>query len=399
MPPHIHPPGGIGLPPPGSTNRNLTRPVFLCVLCLLALLLPSASSCPPPCLCYSDGLVDCGGRGLSSLPPLHLLPPGSRSLLLANNKLALLGASAFANLSSLEEMDISNNYLDNLPAGLFRDMSNLTRLTLHNNSLTGMDRELFQGLGGLQSLDLSLNGLSSVPLGVLDELQSLRWLSLAGNRLHGLERAAFEPLANLQHLELGHNPWECDCNLRDFKHWMEWLLYRGGKVDAVECTLPKDLRGRDIRGVPVEMFNYCLQLEDENGGGGDASRSGQGGVPPCSRNALSPSGATPISDNSNTADDSSSNTGGGGGGVEAPADCVRARYRPVSVRRAIGTVVIAGVVCGIVCIMMVAAAAYGCIYASLMAKYQRELKKRQPLMGDGEGDGDDREEKQISSVA
>uniref|UniRef100_A0A673A175 Leucine-rich repeats and transmembrane domains 2a n=1 Tax=Sphaeramia orbicularis TaxID=375764 RepID=A0A673A175_9TELE len=285
--------------------------VFLCVFCLLAALLPPASSCPAPCLCSSDGLVvDCGGRGLSSLPPLHLLPQGSRSLLLANNKLASLGASAFANLSSLE---------------------------------VGTDPLLFF-------------------LSVKHFL--ILWLSLAGNRLHGLERAAFEPLANLQHLELGQNPWECDCNLRDFKHWMEWLLYRGGKVDAVECTLPKDLRGRDIRGVPVEMFNYCLQLEDENGGG-EGSRSGQGGIPPCSRNS----------------------------------DCVRARYRPVSVRRAIGTVVIAGVVCGIVCIMMVAAAAYGCIYASLMAKYQRELKKRQPLMGDGEADGEDREEKQISSVA
>ncbi|TKS90858.1 Leucine-rich repeat and transmembrane domain-containing protein 2 [Collichthys lucidus] len=380
--------------PMAAEKQGEREGVFLCLLA--ALLLPAASACPPPCLCYSDGLVDCGGRGLSSLPPLHLLPPGSRSLLLANNKLALLGASAFVNISSLEELDLSNNYLDNLPGGLFRDMSNLTRLTLHNNSLTVMDRELFQGLGGLQRLDLSLNGLSSVPLGLLDELQSLSWLSLAGNRLHGLERAAFEPLANLQHLELGHNPWECDCNLRDFKHWMEWLLYRGGKVDAVECTLPKDLRGRDIRGVPVEMFNYCLQLEDENGGGGDGSRSGQGGVPPCSRNALSPSGATLSSDNSNAGDDSiTSNTGGG----EASSDCVRARYRPVSVRRAIGTVVIAGVVCGIVCIMMVAAAAYGCIYASLMAKYQRELKKRQPLMGDGEADGEDREEKQISSVA
>ncbi|XP_024861417.2 leucine-rich repeat and transmembrane domain-containing protein 2 [Kryptolebias marmoratus] len=389
MPPHTHPPGGCGLP----------GPVFRVLGLLAALLLP-ASSCPPSCFCSSDSLVvDCGGRGLSSLPPMHLLPPGSRSLLLANNKLALLGASAFANLSSLEELDLSNNYLDNLPAGLFRDMSNLTRLTLHNNSLTVMDRDLFQGLGGLQSLDLSLNGLSTVPIGLLDELQSLRWLSLAGNRLHGLERAAFEPLANLQHLELGHNPWECDCNLRDFKHWMEWLLYRGGKVDAVECTLPKDLRGRDIRGVPVEMFNYCLQLEDENGGGGEGARSGQGGGPPCSRSALNPSGATPVSDNGgNTGEDSSSSTGGGGGG-EAPSDCVRARYRPVSVRRAIGTVVIAGVVCGIVCIMMVAAAAYGCIYASLMAKYQRELKKRQPLMGDGEADGEDREEKQISSVA
>ncbi|XP_060930466.1 leucine-rich repeat and transmembrane domain-containing protein 2 [Limanda limanda] len=400
MPPHTHPPGGGTGLPPSSDAFHLARPVFLSVLSLLAVLLPAASSCPPPCLCSSDGLVvDCGGRGLSSLPPLHLLPPGSRSFLLANNKLASLGASAFANLSSLEELDLSNNYLDNLPAGLFRDMSNLTRLTLHNNSLTGMEKDLFQGLGGLQRLDLSLNGLSSVPLGLLDELQSLRWLSLSGNRLHGLERAAFEPLANLQHLELGNNPWECDCNLREFKHWMEWLLYRGGKVDAVECTLPKDLRGRDIRGVPVEMFNYCLQLEDENGGG-ESSRSGQKGGPPCSRNALNPSGATPITDNSvNTGEDSSSSRGGGGAAGEAPSDCVRSRYKPVSVRRAIGTVVIAGVVCGIVCIMMVAAAAYGCIYASLMAKYQRELKKRQPLMGDGETDGEDREDKQISSVA
>lgn len=46
--------------------------------------------------------------------------------------------------SAFQELDLSNNYLDNLPAGLFRDMSNLTRLTLHNNSLTVMDRELFQ---------------------------------------------------------------------------------------------------------------------------------------------------------------------------------------------------------------------------------------------------------------
>lgn len=47
-------------------------------------------------------------------------------------------------LCVFQELDLSNNYLDNLPAGLFRDMSNLTRLTLHNNSLTVMDRELFQ---------------------------------------------------------------------------------------------------------------------------------------------------------------------------------------------------------------------------------------------------------------
>lgn len=309
------------------------------------------------------------------MPALTSVPEGTRTIHLTNNRLASLPVSAFANLSALETLDLSNNYLDNLPSRLFRELGNLSDLSLRNNSLTVLDRELFRGMTQLRRLDLSLNGLAAVPLGLLDELQGLTWLSLAGNRLHALERATFEPLTNLQHLELGMNPWECDCNLRDFKHWMEWLIYRGGYVDAVECTLPKDLRGRDIRSVPVEMFNYCLQLEDENGGGNAKGRS-----PPCSRATVAPSEGAAVRTE-----------------AELP-DCVKQRYRPVSVRRAIGTVVIAGVVCGIVCIMMVAAAAYGCIYASLMAKYQRELKKRQPLMGDTEADADP-EEKQISSVA
>lgn len=55
-----------------------------------------------------------------------------------------------------QELDLSNNYLDNLPAGLFRDMSNLTKLTLHNNSLTVMDRELFQVLQITQHLARTL---------------------------------------------------------------------------------------------------------------------------------------------------------------------------------------------------------------------------------------------------
>ena len=106
-------------------------------------------------------------------------------------------------------------------------------------------------------------------------------------------------------------------------------------MDALLCTLPKDLRGRDIRGVPVEMFNYCLQLEDENEGG-EGKRGGAGASPPCSR-ALPPAGpASPTSEPVAPGD------------PVAPPDCVRQRYKPVSVRRAIGTVVIAGVVCACV---------------------------------------------------
>lgn len=51
--------------------------------------------------------------------------------------------------------------------------------------------------------------------------------------------------------------------------------------------------------------------------------------------------------------------------------------RPINLRHAIATVIITGIVCGVVFLMMLAAAVYGCAYAAIMAKYQRELKKRE----------------------
>ncbi|XP_029455758.1 leucine-rich repeat and transmembrane domain-containing protein 2 [Rhinatrema bivittatum] len=329
-------------------------------------------TCPSSCKCNSSSLeVDCSGLGLTAIP--SDIPPDTRTLLLFNNKLNMLTGSVFANLSALRYLDLSHNFLDMLPRDVFSDLSNLTDLHLRNNSIRTLDKTLLEATVPLRRLDLALNGISQLPLGLFDELSALRLLSLRSNRLQNLDRETFEPLVSLQKLQLGDNPWECDCNLRDFKHWLEWFSYRGGKIDGLECTLPKELRGRDMRMVPVEMFNYCSQLEDENG----SSSADQAGTP-CTkgRPPLSESKAEP----------------------EQSVECLqKQRYRPVSFRRAMGTVIIAGVVCGIVCIMMVVAAAYGCIYASLMAKYHRELKKRQPLMGDTEGEHE--EQKQISSVA
>ncbi|NXC58666.1 GPIX protein, partial [Aleadryas rufinucha] len=81
--------------------------------CALWVLLPRVlgEECPSPCSCTSLGeargtRVDCGSRGLRSLPALPRL---TRSLTLLNNSLASIPPGALDSLGHLHELELGDN--------------------------------------------------------------------------------------------------------------------------------------------------------------------------------------------------------------------------------------------------------------------------------------------------
>lgn len=141
------------------------------------------------------------------------------------------------------------------------------------------------------------------------------------------------------------------------------VCFTDGHVDAMRCSLPGDLEGRDIRSVPTEMFSMCSEKADNEGASGHVNRPSWP-LDQVSRNEV----------------------------------CVHRRYRPVRMRRAHGTQIVAGVICGTVCVLMVVAAIYGCVHASINARYEREKKIRGPSLMAESGTKTDLEDRHMLSV-
>ena len=105
----------------------------------------------------------------------------------------------FEGLSNLVELDLADNGLASLPAGVFNGLTNLETLNLNENRLGSLPPGVFAGLRSLETLRLQKNpSLESLPYDELEELPALTLLRVDREGRRKLQVAGGEGDAALE---------------------------------------------------------------------------------------------------------------------------------------------------------------------------------------------------------
>ncbi|EAT42354.1 AAEL006099-PA, partial [Aedes aegypti] len=178
-------------------------------LFILALIVPDLSSsllhCPHRCHCDDEKLdVNCEEGHLDVVP--IALNPSIQRLVIRNNKIRIIDSSVQF-YSELTLLDLSYNYLFNIPDRTFARQNKLQQLHLNHNKISVVSNRTFVGLGDLLVLNLRGNLIDQIEPMTFTPLVKLEELNLGQNRIStvGLSAKALLGLMDLKILYLDDN--------------------------------------------------------------------------------------------------------------------------------------------------------------------------------------------------
>lgn len=266
---------------------------------LLSVLVTGDVGCPDKCVCkWKSGkeTVECVGSGLTAIP--QGIAPGTQVLDLNHNEIPIiknglfssLGITnlqkifcshcnlvaveerSFLHLTNLVELDLSENLLRQVPSRSLELTKALMRLSLSANPIKLIKAKAFEHLKFVTNLDLSHCSIETIEMNGFFGMESLLELRLEGNHLSYLPGVNLFP-RSVHLIELYGNPFQCDCRLLDFAHWIQ----QSGTPRTVEpqCLRPPRLANRTITSLALDSELACLpQVEAEIAHDGRSRGSG-----------------------------------------------------------------------------------------------------------------------------
>ncbi|KAL2717613.1 toll-like receptor Tollo [Vespula squamosa] len=154
--------------------------------------------------------LDLGENNMWNIPEGALCPLINLEILnLTRNRLREVTSFRFNAvskcLSSLKELDLSNNSIESLPTAAFSGLTRLHSLDLRCNAIGFMADRAFEGLSSLAILKLADNRLSSLPPELFSDARSIQEIHLRNNTLNVLPPGLFGELTQLLVLDLARN--------------------------------------------------------------------------------------------------------------------------------------------------------------------------------------------------
>ena len=231
----------------------------------------------------SLGGTNIPGKALSKMPKLE-------TLLLHHNKISTIktGDPLFRGLQSLKTLDLSNNDCGQIPSDIFTGLGNLRTLHLEGNklgsSLSNFGSELFSDLGNLTSLHLESNLIKTLPASLFKGLKSLKNMSLSSNLITDWSEGASFYIPHISYLDLSYNqmstikvtdfssfergfslnltgnPFDCWCDLRDFRQWINQTDVKLVNLTHYECDSPQTMRGKPVLAFDPRAISVECQL-------------------------------------------------------------------------------------------------------------------------------------------
>lgn len=129
-------------------------------------------------------------------------------IVLSNN--SITNIFNISQISSLIDLSLGFNPIEQLPLNTFDNMPDLMFLNLEHTNLSRLEFGTFSQAAKLKHLDISYNNLQEIDMDMLAALSSLEELSLSGNNLTKLEYAELlELFPRLRYLGISNNYWDC----------------------------------------------------------------------------------------------------------------------------------------------------------------------------------------------
>jgi len=128
-----------------------------------------------------------------------------KELAISGCNISSVSVDTFANVSALEQLDLSYNYLRSIDFNILKVLPNLSHLYLGSNEITEITPDTCEKIRHLEHLSLEYNMIENLEIDVFCGLVNLKYIYLYRNNLQYLHPDTFVNLPNLQSLFLSEN--------------------------------------------------------------------------------------------------------------------------------------------------------------------------------------------------